>query len=78
MKTAMNRRTYNNNRVIRNRANINKFRSSMTVAALVAVVNFGLQAFSFLRNLVTIGGDPFGGLNRGQLKKMYWLQYVVA
>lgn len=75
----MNRRAYNNNRVIRNKINSqNTFRNRMTVAALIAVVNFGIQAFSFLRNLVTIGGDPYGGLNRGQLRRMYWLQYVVG
>lgn len=78
MKTSMNRRNYNNNRVIANKANQFKItRQNVVLAAVFAAYHFGVKAFGFLQNLVTVGCNPFEGLNRGQLRKMYWLQYVV-
>jgi len=78
MKNSMNRRNYNNNRFVSNKARNYKItRQNIFVAVAMAAMNFGVQAFSFLRNLVTVGCNPFEGLNRGQLRQMYWLQYVV-
>jgi len=79
MKTSMNRRNYNNNRIIANRASQYKVtRQNVVLAAVFAAYHFGVKAFSFLQNLVTVGGNPYDGLNRGQLRRMYWLQYVVG
>ncbi len=79
MKTSMNRRNYNNNRVIANKATQFKItRQNVVLAAVFAAYHFGVQAFGFLQNLVTVGRNPYEGLNRGQLRQMYWLQYMVG
>lgn len=67
MKQAMTRQNF---RRISN--NIRNFRPN-TVATLIALANFGMKAFGFLSNLLTIGSTPFEGLNRGQLRQMSWL-----
>lgn len=78
MKTTMNRRNYNNNRGVNNKAAQFKItRQNVVLAAVFAAYHFGVKAFSFFHSLVTTGRNPYEGLNRGQLKRMYWLTYVI-
>jgi hypothetical protein len=77
MKTTMNRRNYNNNRVVSAKA-AQFTRQNVVLAAVFAAYHFGVKAFGFLQSLVTTGRNPYEGLNRGQLKQMYWLQYIVG
>lgn len=79
MKTSMNRRNYNNNRFVSAKAAQFKVtRQNVVLAAMFAAYHFGVKAFSFLGNLVRVGSSPYENLNRGQLRKMYWLQYVAG
>jgi hypothetical protein len=71
MKQSMTRQNFRN---LRN--NVRNFRPNakhVTVMALIAMANFGIKAFSFINNLLTIGSTPFEGLNRGQMRQMSWL-----
>lgn len=77
MKTTMNCRHYNHtpfNRV----DNYKITRQNIYVSVAIMAINFGMQAYSFLRNLVTIGGNPYEGLNRGQRRQMYFLPYMIG
>lgn len=79
MKTQMNSKNYNNNQNSANRKKAYKItRQNIIVSAMIVAFNFGIKAFGFLQNLVTIGGSPYEGLNRGHLRKMYWLPYVIG
>lgn len=44
------------------------------ILALMAFNNFGLRTMNFINSLVTVSMGPFAGLNRGQLRQMWWLQ----
>lgn len=46
------------------------------VFSLMALNTFGHKALTFFDKLLTIGCSPFENLNRGQIKKMYWLAYL--
>lgn len=48
------------------------------IMSLIALNNFGYKAMSFLDKLLIIGCTPYENLNRGQLKRMYWLRYVAG
>lgn len=75
----MNRRNFNNSRNLANRIkNYKVTRQNVFISAMIVAYNFGMQAFSFLRNLVTVGGNPYAGLHRGHLRRMYWLPYVIG
>lgn len=51
---------------------------STIVMSLIALNTFGYKAMSFFDKLLTIGCTPYENLNRGQLKRMYWLRYVAG
>lgn len=77
MKAQMNRRNYNNNKNIAARAQAYKItRQNILVSAMIVAFNFGVKAFSFLNNLVTVGRSAYDGLHRGHIRQMYWLPYV--
>ena len=71
--TRRQQRNFNNARVynsIRNKYTP-KF-NFITVATLL--MNFGHGVMTFLGSLVREGCTPFEGLNRGQMRQMWWLQ----
>jgi hypothetical protein len=72
MKHQFNHRNYRNNFM----RNVGKSMTVSMIAMSIALTNFGIKAVGFLANLVTIGSGPFEGLNRRQLKDMYWLRYM--
>ena len=75
MKAQMNRRNYNNNRIINAKAAQFKItRQNVFMAVMFSAYAFGVKAFGFLRNLVTVGSSPFDNLNRGQIRQMWYLQ----
>lgn len=41
--------------------------------ALMMFNNFGMRTMSFINSLCTVSDGPFNGLNRGQLRQMWWL-----
>jgi hypothetical protein len=58
------------NRTYRNTASSIRY---APLSLLLGVIAFGAAVGGYFRNLVTEGGGPFSGLNRGQLRKMSWL-----
>lgn len=78
MKNSMNRRNYNNNRILNAKRDTFKItRQNIFVAAAMVAINFGVQVFSFLNNLITSGSHPYEGLTRGKLRQMWWLPCLV-
>lgn len=58
MKHTQYHRNYRNNYNTR-------INSQVVISALITILTFGKIPFSFLRNLETVGADPFSGLHRG-------------
>lgn len=50
----------------------------VAMTALMAFYSFGIKTLSFFDKLLTVGCTPYENLNRGQLKRMYWLRYVAG
>jgi hypothetical protein len=74
MKAQMTRQNYRQPRI--SRSNYQPKFNTVMFAMAMSMYNFGVRTMSFLRSLVTVGSGPFDGLNRGQLRKMYWLRYM--
>lgn len=51
---------------------------NVAMMTLIAIHTFGVKALSFLERLEIVGKNPYESLNRGQLKRMYWLRYVAG
>lgn len=58
------------NRAYRNAASSIRY---APLSLLMGVLILGAAVGGYFKNLVTEGGGPFSGLNRGQLRKMSWL-----
>lgn len=61
------------NRAYRNAANSISSIRYTPLSLLLGVIAFGAVVGGYFRNLVTEGGGPFAGLNRGQMRRMSWL-----
>lgn len=75
MKQSMVRRqqrNFNNNRVYNSVRNHSPRFHFVTVATML--MNFGHRVMSFLGSLVTVGFSAYDGLNRGQIRQMWWIQ----
>ncbi len=62
-----------------NRKQVKAFNfKNIAIMSLIALNTFGHKTLNFFDKLLTIGNDPYSGLTKGQLKRMYWLRYVAG
>lgn len=73
MKAQFNHRNYRNN-VKRNSNNGRMNVSTLLMCMAFSAISFGVVSYSFLRNLVIEGCNPFERLNRGQMRQMWFLR----